>query len=369
MTQVNILLVDDHAPNLEALEDALGELDEHLVRAQSGKEALKHLLEEEFAVILLDVQMPEIDGFETARLIRARKKTAKVPIIFLTAFDKDNPQVLKGYSLGAVDYIFKPFSPEILRSKVEVFVDLFRMREELVYQKERERERERHEKMATLGKIGGGIAHELNGPLTGIINLIQFAMSRVPEGDRPHVELTEALGYARRSTRIIQDFLKYSRIHMQETPGQANGDINASVREALKAAAPVLKDADVTVEAQPGDTVRLVNLEESMMQQLVLNLIVNACYAMAGSAQRALQLTTSSDGDEVTLLVRDTGAGMDEATRARMCEPFFSTKPTGTGSGLGLSLCKNLLESVGGRLKVTSTVGVGSTFEVVIPKA
>lgn len=138
--KVNILMVDDKKANLDALEYTLEELGENLVRAQSGKEALKQLLNKEFAVILLDVQMPVMDGFETASLIRKRKKSEHLPIILLTAFDKDNPQVLKGYSAGAVDYIIKPYNPQIVVTKVKVFVDLFRMREEIIQQKEIEAE-------------------------------------------------------------------------------------------------------------------------------------------------------------------------------------------------------------------------------------
>jgi len=138
--KINILLVDDRSSNLDALEDTLSELGENLVRAESGKEALKHLLDKDFAVILLDVQMPGIDGYETAELIRERRKTANVPIIFVTAFDQDNPTILKGYETGAVDYIIKPYNTEILRSKVRVFVDLFRMREEMHTRQKKEQQ-------------------------------------------------------------------------------------------------------------------------------------------------------------------------------------------------------------------------------------
>ncbi|HEX9160312.1 MAG TPA: response regulator, partial [Thermoanaerobaculia bacterium] len=126
---VNILLVDDQPSNLLALESILDELDQNLVRAHSGRAALRHLLETDFAVILLDVQMPEMDGFETAALIREREKSRDTPIIFLTALSRSETNVFRGYELGAVDYIFKPFHPEILRSKVNVFVELFRKRE------------------------------------------------------------------------------------------------------------------------------------------------------------------------------------------------------------------------------------------------
>ncbi len=129
--KVNILLVDDQPNNLLALESILDEMGQNLVRANSGKGALRQLLDREFAVILLDVQMPEMDGFETASLIRERERSRDTPIIFLTALSRSETNVFRGYELGAVDYIFKPFHPEILRSKVNVFVQLFRQREAL----------------------------------------------------------------------------------------------------------------------------------------------------------------------------------------------------------------------------------------------
>jgi PAS domain S-box-containing protein len=128
--RVNILLVDDQPNNLLALESILGDMNQNLVRAESGRAALRALLEHEFAVILLDVQMPDLDGFETATLIRQRDKSRDTPIIFLTAINQSETHVYRGYELGAVDYIFKPLNADMLRAKVSVFVELFRRREE-----------------------------------------------------------------------------------------------------------------------------------------------------------------------------------------------------------------------------------------------
>jgi PAS domain S-box-containing protein len=143
--QVDILLVDDRPENLLALEAILEPLGQRVVRATSGEDALRQLLEREFAVILLDVQMPGMNGFETARLIKSRERTRYVPIIFLTAISKDETYVFTGYSVGAVDYIFKPFQPEILRSKVQVFVDLQLQRRRIAEQEQRIHEIERQE--------------------------------------------------------------------------------------------------------------------------------------------------------------------------------------------------------------------------------
>src|SRR4029077_19503525 len=128
--KVNILLVDDRRENLLALEGILKGLNENLVKASSGAETLKYLLRNDVAVILLDVEMPDMDGFQTATLIRERERTRHTPIIFLTAISKSDVQVIQGYSLGGVDYIFKPFVPEVLRSKVAAFVDMFKQRHE-----------------------------------------------------------------------------------------------------------------------------------------------------------------------------------------------------------------------------------------------
>ncbi len=136
MEKAKILLVDDRPENLLALEAILSSLDQVLVRAGSGEEALKALLTDEFAVVLLDVQMPGMDGFETAEHIKRREKTRDLPIIFLTAIDKEPHHAFRGYAAGAVDYLAKPFDPWVLRAKVQVFVDLHRKNQQLQRQAE-----------------------------------------------------------------------------------------------------------------------------------------------------------------------------------------------------------------------------------------
>ena len=134
---VSILLVDDRPENLLALEAILSGLGHELIRANSGAEALKHLLREEIALILLDVQMPGMDGFETAAQIKSRERTQNIPIVFLTAIDGERNQAFRGYAAGAVDYLFKPFDPWVLRAKVGVFIELYQRRKELAAQAER----------------------------------------------------------------------------------------------------------------------------------------------------------------------------------------------------------------------------------------
>jgi serine phosphatase RsbU (regulator of sigma subunit) len=144
-SHVNVLLVDDQPQNLLSLEVVLEDLPLNLVKASSGQDALRHLLHEDFALILLDVKMPVMDGFETASLIRQRARTERTPIIFLTAFEHDDPQIFKGYAVGAVDYLSKPIVPQILRSKVSVFVEMYRKTEEVRQQADLLRELQQRE--------------------------------------------------------------------------------------------------------------------------------------------------------------------------------------------------------------------------------
>lgn len=189
--QVNILMVDDRAENLLALEAILGDLGENLVRATSGREALRYLLEQEFAVILLDVQMPEMDGIETATLIRERQRSQHTPIIFLTARDRSDVNVFRGYQAGAVDYLLKPFAPEVLKAKVSVFIDLFRKTEELKQQSEllRQTVRELGKTNKLMGRLYNEIEQtntELRGERDFISAILETAGSCVmvldPEG-------------------------------------------------------------------------------------------------------------------------------------------------------------------------------------------
>ncbi len=151
--KANILLVDDQPNNLLALEATLEGLGQNLVKARSGPEALKWLLNHQFAVILLDVLMPDMDGFETAELIRQREKTQRTPIIFLTAIGQNDMHMFKGYSVGAVDYLSKPVMPEILKSKVRVFVELFEKTEEVKRQAGQLREIDRQEHERKLAEV------------------------------------------------------------------------------------------------------------------------------------------------------------------------------------------------------------------------
>ncbi len=227
-----------------------------------------------------------------------------------------------------------------------------------------------NERMTALGMIGAGVAHELNNPIMGIINQIQYAKDNVPQEARTHEVLEQALANARRCAKIVEDLLTYSRKTEAEQAGDCSyGDVNVAVKEALQTMEDDLAEAgiEVQLDLQPGIT--LAALEELRMQQIVANLADNARHAMAECPRRELLLCTREQGEYITLSVQDSGCGMDEKIRSQVFEPFFTTKFPGSGVGLGLWLCNNIASGAGGRIEVKSTPAQGSTFTVLIPKA
>ncbi len=196
MEKVKILLVDDRPENLLALEAILSSLDETLVRAASGEEALKALLTDEFAVILLDVQMPGMDGFETASHIKRREKTRDLPIIFLTALDTESQHAFRGYAAGAVDYLTKPFDPWVLRAKVQVFVDLHRKNRQL--KEQAELLRRRLDPPPGAEALGGSLVPELSDRLAAV----EEQVDRLCEQARVTVDAAMAEGVAQLESRV-----------------------------------------------------------------------------------------------------------------------------------------------------------------------
>ncbi len=191
MDKVNILLVDDQPGKLLSYQAVLADMDENLVLAKSGREALQCLLKREFALILLDVMMPEMDGFETAALIRQRPRLQDTPIIFLTAYSHSDLDRVKAYQLGAVDFVFAPIVPEILRAKAMAFVELYRKRLELAHINEQlraeiaERKRAQEqalqaERLAAIGQMVAGLAHESRNALQQIQAAGEMLARRVP---------------------------------------------------------------------------------------------------------------------------------------------------------------------------------------------
>ena len=236
----SVLMVDDRPENLLALEAVLKPLGMRLVKARSGEEALLHLLRETFAVILLDVQMPRLDGLQTAELIKQREQTRHIPIIFITALSRETAYIFKGYAHGAVDYLLKPIDPEILRAKVRVFCDLFVRGEKI---------RKQAVQSESKDVFLASVIHELQTPLAAAKAQTQLALHQL--GDRPEAGTARALRVISRNIdRLAIIALEY---RLDELTGLGDA------AEALKVARQLF-----TIVARRASTVRIISISGSV---------------------------------------------------------------------------------------------------------
>lgn len=408
--RVNILLVDDSEAKLLSYEVVLAQIGERLLKASSAREALECLLRHEVAVILVDVCMPDLDGFELAAMVRDHPRFANTAIIFVSAVMNANPDQLRGYQLGAVDFVTVPVVPELLRAKVKVFVDLYRktrqlerfnaelerrvaertaelrrFNEELEHRIEaRTREREtalaqlfEAQKLDTIGQLTGGVAHDFNNLLMAVLGSLTLLEKRLPGDDAQSRRLVQnALQGAQRGAALTQRLLAFSR--RQELKPEPVGlqQLVAGMDELLKRA--LGQGVRPLVDFPPGLPAVLV--DSNQLELALLNLALNARDAMpeggtftvAANVELGVMPNTQprlTAGDYVRIRVTDTGVGMDEATLAKATEPFFTTKGPGKGTGLGLSMVHGLAAQSGGLLRIESTPGVGTTMELWLPIA
>jgi two-component system, sensor histidine kinase len=428
----DILVVDDNASNLLAIEAALAGLGLNLVTAQSGADALRWLLERDFALILLDIEMPSMDGYETARLIRGRLRTRHVPIIFITAFSRDDREILEGYALGAVDFLFKPIVPEILRAKASVFVELRRRADEVARQAEllRDAERQDHarrmaeerqrweaeslrEQMEKERRSAAAMAqkatelartvarleqaeadlkrysleleeadrrkdeflallgHELRNPLAPIVTSLELLRSRTstdPVVERACHALDRQVAHL---TRLVDDLLDVSRITSGKIElRKQRFPLGEIIERAAALCQPQFdqREQKLTVEVEEVDHGVALELDITRMVQVVSNLLLNA--AKYSEPRSRVRLSAARDGGEAVILVVDEGRGIDPEMLPRIFGSFVQVKTGGGGLGVGLTLARRLVEMHGGSIHARSDgVGRGSEFEVRIPVA
>src|SRR5688500_7483938 len=374
-------MVDDRPENLIALEAALEPLGQNLVKANSGEEALRLLLREEFAVILLDVQMPGMDGFDTAIQIKERDKTKDIPIIFLTAISREPHHALRGYSTGAVDYMSKPFDPWVLRAKVAVFIDLYEKNALLKKQKEllgqrleeryraetalEEKAQELERSNADLQQFAYVASHDLQEPLrvmTGYLDLLKDSI------DGTNEDALSMISRIKRSTgrmdALIQDLLEYARGDAQPEPLRET-ELNEVLEYALGNLEVTIKENDVTVEQTLLPT---VTGDQSQLLQLFQNLIANAV-KFRSDEPCVVTIRAERDKDKWEISVADNGIGIDESHVDRIFTIFERLNPLEhyPGSGIGLSVCKQIVERHGGKIRADSSVGKGTTMRFTLP--
>jgi signal transduction histidine kinase len=404
--KINILLVDDQPAKLLSYEVILAELGENLIKANSANEALQHLLKNEIAVVLIDVVMPDLDGFELAAMIREHPRFRRTAIIFVSAIHMSEPDLLRGYEAGAVDYVPVPVVPQLLRAKVRVFADLYRKTRQLEQLnselerrvaertaelaqanadlerrvEERTHEREAalaqvHEmqKLESLGQLTGGVAHDFNNLLMVILGNLQLLRKRLPDEPRLLRLVDGAMQGADRGATLTKRMLAFARRQALRPETVDVPRLVAGMEEMLRRT--LGQAIEITTEYRPD--LPPIRVDPNQLELALLNLALNSRDAMPHGGRLVISGHYQAGGPDspqglqgghyVCLTVSDTGDGMDEATLKRAAEPFFTTKGAGKGTGLGLSMVHGVAAQSGGAIRIASQLGVGTTVELWLP--
>ena len=384
-----VLIVDDLPDNLLALNALIRQDDREIFQASSGEKALDLLLTHEFALAIVDVQMPGMDGFELARLMRSTEKTRQIPIIFVTAAGKEQDYAFKGYGAGAVDFLYKPLDVAAVRSKVSVFVELYCQRRETNRQVHALQESQRVQQtllsqlQSTQVELEQALhlrddfismaAHELRTPLNTLyletqLRTMQLKRGRASIFDEPYLQkmVDKDQRQIRSMMRLIDDMLDASlirsnRLSIRPAPVELHG-LLAKVVDDLRHQA---SDADTPITLLPHAPVTAL-LDGFRLEQIVINLLTNALrYGKGKPVDVSLHLLPGS----VRIDVRDRGIGISEAAQQRIFEQFERiTDGDGTGGlGLGLYITRQLVQAHGGTISVQSVPNEGSVFQVTLP--
>jgi signal transduction histidine kinase len=381
---VDILLVDDEPRNLDALEAILGDPGYSLLRAGDADTALRLLLDHSVAAIILDIKMPGVSGFELAQIIKGTKKYREIPIVFLTAYLGDDQAVLAGYGAGAVDYLTKPISPQILKHKVAVFADLFRKTRALAELnahlearvQERTADLERSEaaiQAASKQKDAflATLAHELRNPLAPLRTGLDLLL-RMPE---PGTDVQRTLAAMNRQldhmVRLVDDLLDVSRVSrgMLELKRARVVDLTSVIETAIETAGPFMRRRQLSLTLEAKAQVSAF-VDATRIAQVVGNLLHNASkYAPQGGEVR---VEMSREDGNVIVRVIDRGAGIPPDQIAHVFDMFTkierSVANANTGLGIGLALSRRLAELHGGTLTAESEgEGKGATFTLSLP--
>jgi signal transduction histidine kinase len=390
MSAISILIVDDRPENLLALEAILGRLGLNLVRANSGREALKAMLDQDFALVLMDIAMPGLDGYETAELIRKHERLRLTPIIFLTANNQADTHVFKGYSVGAVDYLFKPLVPEILLSKVNVFVELYQNRQMLkeqaaelrrAYEEMEQRVLERTSDLAaakleaeTINRMKdeflATLSHELRTPLNAILGWTHLLES----GRRDEAMLAHATRVIRNSAQaqaqLVTHILDVSRIisgklslHLSEV------DLRTVIDNTLDTLQPATVAKGITIRTKYDGCSTLI-ADQDRLQQVTWNVLSNAIKFTPKGGR--IDVEMSATPQDVRLTIADNGVGIDPDFLPRVFDHFSQADASQSrahrGLGLGMAIVRHLVEMHGGVVSVESAgKDQGTTVSVILP--
>jgi signal transduction histidine kinase len=366
-----ILIVDDKLENLFAMNKLLQSLEVVVFQAQSGVEALNLSLTEEFCVAVVDIQMPEMDGYELVELLRSNKMTATLPVIFVSAIYSDEYHHRKGYDAGAVDFLSKPFVPEILLSKIKVFIELYQQRQAL------------QKANLTLTKLNADkdkffsiIAHDLRGPFNALLGNAQLLAAK-PESLKPD-ELREMSQSIYRSAKAVYQLLDSLLIwaRLQQVGGMQCQPEPIELKGLAEETLAVLEQTAAQKEIVLSNTIPAnyrVQADRLMLETIIRNLVGNALKFTPRGGRVTVTGKNGLEGQAgwVKVSVQDTGVGMSQADIARLFRLDGSHSTPGTekekGSGLGLIICQEMVERNGGQIWVKSEVGQGTAVEFTVP--
>jgi signal transduction histidine kinase len=387
--QAKLLIVDDLPENLLALEALIKREDRMVYKALSADEALSLLLQHEFALAILDVQMPDMNGFELAELMRGTEKTKNIPIVFVSAAGRELNYAFKGYESGAVDFLYKPLDIHAVKSKVNVFVELFRQRKEMKLQVEA-LEQSRREQEALLKQLQSTqleleqavrmrddfmsiVAHEVRTPLNGLILETQLRKMHLARNnvaaftmDKMHAMVDRDERQIKSLIRLIEDMLDVSRIRTGKLSIRPKRfDLSALVRGLLQNFAPQIDAAQSSVTLEAEQPV-VGSWDEFRIEQVISNLLTNA---LRYGAKSPITVKVYSENDQARVEVRDQGIGIGEENQKRIFQQFerVSAKHVVAGLGLGLFISEQIVAAHGGTITVESRIGEGALFRVCLP--
>ena len=387
--QAKLLIVDDLPENLLALEALIRREDRIVYKALSADEALSLLLQHEFAMAILDVQMPGMNGFELAELMRGTEKTKNIPIVFVSAAGREMNYAFKGYESGAVDFLHKPLDIHAVKSKVNVFVDLYRqskaMKEQVLALEQSRREQEAlleqlqntqlelEQAVRMRDDFMSIVAHEVRTPLNGLILETQLRKMHLARDnaaaftlDKMHAMVDRDERQIKSLIRLIEDMLDVSRIRTGKLSIRPTRfDLSTLVRDLLHNFSRQIDAAETSVSLDAEQPV-IGNWDEFRIEQVISNLLTNA---LRYGAKSPVSVKVYSEGGLALVDVRDQGIGISEENQKRIFQQFerVSARQAVAGLGLGLFISEQIVTAHGGTITVQSRIGEGALFRVCLP--
>jgi len=353
-------LVDDRAENLFALEKLLQDEPLEIFKASSGNEALARALERDYACILLDVQMPEIDGFEVAKLLRQDEATAHIPLIFVTAFSREYHDVFRGYTSGAVDYLMKPLDPTIVVSKVRVFADLFNQKS-LLKKQSAELSKLNNE----LERFSAIASHDLKEPVRTLGLYCQLLERSLDDrlSKKEQSLLSTMTKTSMRMQRLIDDLLTFSKVKNWQKPTDTISS-DAVLDDLLVDLEELIRDSQTTIKRHP---LPALKVSAAHLRQLFQNFVVNSI-RYRRDLPPEIEISAKRDEESWVFAFKDNGQGIESRHLAKVFDAFsrFHDKEH-SGSGLGLSICKQIVDRYDGKIWLDSQPGVGTTMFFSVP--